>query len=110
MAGRVTHPHGTVDRLHYRGTRIHCIIKDFIIQAGDITKGDGSGGASIYANGKEPFGYEGFDQENLGWRPIDSAGLLCMANRGGNKSNTSQYAPPSISRIKWLPLTNTDFS
>ncbi|KAG0639936.1 cyclophilin-like domain-containing protein [Tuber brumale] len=91
MAGRVRNPHGIVNRLHYRGTRIHCIIKDFIVQAGDITKGDGSGGASIYANGTESFGYEGFDQENLGWRQIDSAGLLCMANRGGNKSNTSQF-------------------
>jgi len=110
MAGRVTHPRGTVDRLHYRGTRIHCIIKDFIIQAGDITNGDGSGGASIYANGAEPFGYEGFDQENLGWRQIDSAGLLCMANRGGNKSNTSQYVPPPFSWDKLPPLTNTDSS
>ncbi|CUS08161.1 unnamed protein product [Tuber aestivum] len=91
MAGRVTRPCGTIDKLHYRGTRVHSIIKEFIIQAGDITKGDGTGGASIYANGTETFDSQGFDQENLGWRQIDSAGLLCMANRGGSKSNTSQF-------------------
>ncbi|PWW79363.1 hypothetical protein C7212DRAFT_288621, partial [Tuber magnatum] len=91
MAGKVTRMCGTVCKLHYRGTSIHCIIKDFIVHGGDVTKGDGTGGASIYANGTEPFGHEGFDQENLGWRQIDSAGLLCMANRGGNRSNTSQF-------------------
>jgi cyclophilin family peptidyl-prolyl cis-trans isomerase len=35
--------------LCYRGSRIHRIVSNFIVQGGDITKGDGTGGTSIYA-------------------------------------------------------------
>ena len=57
-----------------------------MIQGGDITKGDGTGGTSIYG--------EQFEDENIGWREIDAAGLVCMANRGRN-TNGSQYDTPS---------------
>ena len=30
--------------LTYKGSRVHRIVKDFIVQLGDITVGDGSGG------------------------------------------------------------------
>ena len=30
--------------LHYKGTAIHRIAKDFVIQGGDVTRNDGSGG------------------------------------------------------------------
>jgi len=53
-----------------------------MIQGGDITKGNGTGGDSIY--GGE------FADENIGWRDIDKEGLVCMANRGKN-TNTSQF-------------------
>lgn len=53
-------------------------------QGGDITKGDGTGGNSIY--GGE------FEEENLSWRDLDSAHLVCMANRGKD-TNSSQYEP-----------------
>lgn len=53
-----------------------------MIQGGDITNGDGTGGASIY-DGKM------FADENLGWRKIDKEGLVCMANRGKG-TNSSQ--------------------
>ena len=53
-------------------------------QTGDITKGDGTGGDSIY--GGE------FEDENLDWREIDAPGLVCMANRGKG-TNSSQYGP-----------------
>ena len=52
-----------------------------MLQGGDVTKGDGTGGMSIY--GPE------FEDENIGWRGIDAAGLVCMANRGKN-TNSSQ--------------------
>lgn len=57
-----------------------------MIQGGDITKGNGTGGASVYKkNGR----FE-FEDENLGWRGIDREGLVLMANRGKG-TNTSQY-------------------
>ncbi|RPA93155.1 cyclophilin-like protein [Choiromyces venosus 120613-1] len=90
-AGNVTQRDGTITKLHYCGTRIHRIIDGLLIQGGDITKGDGTGGASIFADGTEAFGEDGFSLENIGWRSISAPGLLCMANRGGNKSNTSQF-------------------
>jgi len=52
-----------------------------MIQGGDISGGDGTGGTSIY--GGE------FDDENIGWREIDKEGLVCMANRG-KATNSSQ--------------------
>lgn len=56
-----------------------------MVQGGDITAGDGTGGASIYGGN--------FEDENIGWRKIDTKGLLCMANRGKN-TNSSQYVNP----------------
>lgn len=61
----------------------HRIIDEFMIQGGDITAGNGTGGKSIYNDGGE------FEDENLDWREMDTAGLVCMANRGKD-TNSSQ--------------------
>ena len=53
-----------------------------MIQGGDIENGDGTGTVSIY--GRE------FGDENLNWREMDTAGLVCSANRGKD-TNGSQY-------------------
>ncbi|KAA6414462.1 MAG: Pro isomerase domain-containing [Lasallia pustulata] len=68
--------------LTYKLSPFHRIIDEFMIQGGDITAGDGTGGQSIY--GGE------FADENIGWRNIDKEGLLCMANRGKG-TNSSQF-------------------
>ncbi|TFY83566.1 hypothetical protein EWM64_g435 [Hericium alpestre] len=67
--------------LYYKGSIIHRSIADFMIQGGDFTKRNGTGGESIYGSI--------FPDEDL-MRPLDSEGLLCMANKGPN-TNNSQF-------------------
>lgn len=54
-----------------------------MVQGGDIQNGDGTGRISIY--GAE------FEDENLNWREMDAAGLVCSAN-SGKDTNGCQYA------------------
>ncbi|KAG9102570.1 hypothetical protein FRC06_001764 [Ceratobasidium sp. 370] len=68
--------------LHYKNTEIHRIAKDFVMQGGDVTRNDGSGGESIYG-GK-------FADAKEGLKAKPELGSLAMANSGKN-SNTSQF-------------------
>ncbi|KAH9838794.1 cyclophilin-like domain-containing protein [Rhodofomes roseus] len=67
--------------LYYKSSIIHRSIQGFMIQGGDFTKRNGTGGESIYGGT--------FPDEDL-TRPLDSEGLLCMANKGPN-TNGSQF-------------------
>lgn len=69
--------------LHFKGSRFHRIVKDFVCQGGDFTRGDGSGGESIY--GRK------FKDEKDGLKLLHKAvGTLSMAN-SGKDSNSSQF-------------------
>ena len=69
--------------LYYKGSKIHRYLPGFILQGGDISFGNGSGGESIW--GKK------FKDDSKGLKlKHDDIGIVSMGNSGKN-SNTSQF-------------------
>ena len=78
-------------KLAYKNSLIHRIVPDFVLQMGDVTKSDGTGGRSIFG---ERFNDEDFILSHR------SPGWVAMANHGPDTNNSQFYI--LLTKARWL--------
>ncbi|CDZ97022.1 Peptidyl-prolyl cis-trans isomerase [Phaffia rhodozyma] len=91
------------------GSKVFRVEKGFVAQMGDVTRGDGSGGESIYG--------PTFNDEKEGLKTPFKQGTVAMANSGKN-SNSSQFfitltsSPGQLSKLtgKYVAFGQIDLS
>jgi len=86
------------DKLGYKDTVVHRIVPDFVVQLGDITNGDGTGGKSIFG---DRFNDEEFILSHR------SAGWAAMANHGPDTNGSQFYI--LLTKARWLDTKHVVF-
>jgi peptidyl-prolyl isomerase H (cyclophilin H) len=103
-------PFSVAQRGAYHGSHIHRIVPNFVLQFGDYTAGDGTGGGSIFPRGQthpSPTSpvtdmWGNFVDEEPFFRH-DGAGLLSMANNGRHRNGSQVFIT-----LRSAPLPSLD--